>query len=121
MNAAQAPYSGTQAVRRAIALLKAFSDGAPERGLADLAAAARLHKTTAFRLLSALASEGLVVRVPGSQTYRLGPEAIALGGRALRANDLRSVARPALAALAARSGETATLETLVEGDVLIVD
>ena len=121
MKSAGAPYSGTQAVRRAIALLKAFSDRAPERGLAELAAAAGLHKTTAFRLLSALASEGLVVRVPGSQAYRLGPEAIALGGRALRANDLRSVARPALAALAARTGETATLEVLHSGDVLIVD
>ena len=116
-----APYSGTQAVRRAVALLKAFSDARPEQSLAELAGAARLHKTTAFRLLSALSSEGLVARVPGAEAYRLGPEAIALGARALRASDLRSVARPFLEDLAGRTGETCTIETLVDGEVLILD
>lgn len=116
-----APYSGTQAVQRAVALLKLFSDARPEWPLPDLARAAGLHKTTAFRLLSALTSEGLVARTPGSQGYRLGPEAITLGARALRANDLRTVGRPALEALAERSGETATLETRVEDQVLILD
>jgi DNA-binding IclR family transcriptional regulator len=121
MTARSASYSGTQAVRRALALLRAFSDQAPEQGLADLAAAAGLHKTTAFRLLSALAADGLVMRTADGQRYRLGPEAIALGGRALRANDVRSVARSALVALAASAGETATVELLAGGDVLILD
>ena len=114
-------YSGTQAVRRAVAVLKAFTDARPEQSLAELATRAGLHKTTAFRLLTALASEGLVARVTGSETYRLGPEAIALGGRALRANDVREVARETLVALAERAGETATIESLVEGDTLILD
>ena len=115
------PYSGTQAVRRAIALLKRFDDARPAWSLADLAQASGLNKTTAFRILSALAGEGLVARDEETQLYRLGPEAIAIGARALRSNDLRSVSRPVLEELAARSGETATVETLLEGDVLILD
>jgi DNA-binding IclR family transcriptional regulator len=86
-----------------------------------MARAAGLNKTTVYRLLTALASEGLVARSPAGETYRLGPEAIAMGARALRSNDLRTVSREYLADLARRSDETATLEVLVGSDVLIVD
>ncbi|MEO8202121.1 MAG: IclR family transcriptional regulator [Gemmatimonadota bacterium] len=115
------PYSGTQAVRRAVAVLKIFSDARPEWGLTDLARATGLNKTTVYRLLTALASEGLVARSPGTDTYRLGPEAIALGARAVRSNDLRTVGRESLEELARRSDETATVEVLAGGEILIVD
>lgn len=116
-----APYSGTQAVQRAVSLLKLFSDARPEWGLTEMAKAAGLNKTTVYRLLTALASEGLVARSSTGEAYRLGPEAIALGARALRSNDLRTVSREFLADLARQSDETATVEVLVESDVLIVD
>jgi DNA-binding IclR family transcriptional regulator len=54
-----AAYPGTQAILRAVALLKAFTDAEPEWGLAGLARAAGLNKTTTYRLLTALESEGL--------------------------------------------------------------
>lgn len=115
------PYSGTQAVQRAVAVLKVFSDSKPEWGLSDLARATGLNKTTVYRLLTALASEGLVARSPGTDVYRLGPEAIALGARALRSNDLRTVSHESLEELARRSDETATVEVLTAGEILIVD
>ncbi|MBI1882512.1 MAG: IclR family transcriptional regulator, partial [Chloroflexi bacterium] len=52
---------------------------------------------------------------------RLGPEVITLGGRALRASDLRSVSRAELEGLARSTGETATLEALVGMEVLVLD
>jgi DNA-binding IclR family transcriptional regulator len=115
------PYPGTQAVLRAISLLKAFSDEQPQLGLAELTRMVGLNKTTTYRLLTALESQGLIVRSPVSDTYRLGPEVIALGGRALRASDLRSVSRAELEGLARITGETATLEILVGSDVLVLD
>jgi DNA-binding IclR family transcriptional regulator len=84
---------GTQAVARAVSLLKLFSDARPEWRLTDLARAAHLHKATAHRLLATLEREGMVVRDAGER-YRLGPEAIALGARAVRASDLRALAAP---------------------------
>jgi DNA-binding IclR family transcriptional regulator len=114
-------YPGTQAVARAVGLLKAFSDARPEWRLTDLARAARLHKATAHRLLAALEREGMVTRDGGGELYRLGPEAIALGARAARASDLRATAGPELRALAAETGETATLEVPVGSDMLILD
>jgi DNA-binding IclR family transcriptional regulator len=116
-----AALPGTQAVARAVALLKAFSDVRPAWRLTELARAARLHKATAHRLLAALEHAGMVARDATGEWYRLGPEAIALGARAARANDLRSVGHPELEALAAATGETATLEVPVAGDMLIVD
>lgn len=113
------PYPGTQAVLRAVSLLKAFDDERAERSLSELAQHVGLNKTTVFRLLSALESEGLVAR--SSDGYTLGPEIVVLGGRALRGNDLRALTRPALEMLAAHSGETASLETLVQGEILIID
>lgn len=115
------PYAGTQSVRRAIALLKVFSEQRPEWGLSELARAARLNKTTAYRLLTALQAEGMVARSPASETWRLGAEAIALGAHALRSNDLVTAARPELEALVRETGETATLEVLVGNDIVILD
>jgi IclR family acetate operon transcriptional repressor len=115
------PYPGTQAVLRAIRLLKTFSDSKPVLSLADLSAAAQLKKPTAFRLLTALESEGMVSRDAGSDAYRLGPDLLALGGMALRSNDLRSASHAELERLAKETGETATLEILAESGVLILD
>jgi DNA-binding IclR family transcriptional regulator len=114
-------YPGTQTVGRAVALLKAFSDSQPEMGLSELARAVGLNKTTAYRLLAALEHEGLVAQAAPGGAYRVGPEIFALGARALRATDLRAAGRPELEALARETGETADLEVLVGGDVLVVE
>ncbi len=114
-------YPGTQAVARAIALLKTFSDAQPEWGLRELAQATGLNKTTAFRLLAALEAEGLIMRNPLSGGYRLGVELVAMGGCAMRSNPLRAVSRPVLESLAQECDEAATLEVLIGAHVLIVD
>jgi DNA-binding IclR family transcriptional regulator len=114
-------YPGTQAVVRAVGLLKAFTPDRPERGLADLSRTLGLNKTTAYRLLAALESEGMVERAPDGDGYRLGPELMALGGQARNAQNLRDASRPTLAALAHDTRETATLEVLVGFETLIVE
>lgn len=112
---------GTQAVRRALSLLKAFTAEQPQRSLADLARSLRLNKTTAFRLLQALEAEGLVARTVEGEAYQLGPELITLAGRARGSQELRAAARPELEALARSTRETASLEVLVGHDALVLD
>lgn len=114
-------YPGTQAVARAIALLKVFSDAQPEWGLGELALTTGLNKTTIFRLLAALEAEGLIMRNPLSGGYRLGVELVAMGGCAMRSNPLRAMSRPVLESLAQECDEAATLEVLIGASVLIVD
>ncbi len=106
---------GAQSINRAIKLLKAFDDDHPTWELGQLAAALDLNKTTAFRILSALESEGLLER-DDSGKYHLGSEMIALGGRAARANNLRHVAHRHLRNLSQATGETVTLEIPRPGD-----
>ncbi len=121
MSTQSAKYTGTQAVRRAIGLLKAFSDSHREWQVTELAEANGLNSSTTYRLLFALEEEGLVARHAESGGYVLGPEMIALGGCALRSHSLRSVARPVLEKLARSTGEAATLETLSDSEMIVID
>jgi len=102
-------------------MLEAFSDERPAWAAGELAEAVGLNRTTAYRLLTALERAEYVVRDPTTETYRLGSGLIALGGRAQRANPVRDLARPELEALAARTGETATLEILSDEYMVIID
>jgi DNA-binding IclR family transcriptional regulator len=121
MSQRTSPYPGAQAVSRAIAVLKAFSDAQPRLTLAEITRRTRLNRATAYRLLSALEKEGLVTREAGAEAYQLGPQAIVLGSRALRATSLRPAGGPELEALAQATHETASLEILTGRDILILD
>jgi DNA-binding IclR family transcriptional regulator len=121
MTSSTKPYPGTQSVLRAVSLLKVFDDEQREWNLTELAQETGLNKTTTFRLLSALESEGMIARTATGDNYVLGPEIVVLGGRALRANSLRSVSHPKLELLAASTGETASLEVLSGQEMLIID
>ena len=114
-------YTGTQAVQRAVALLERFSDERPSWNVTDLAEAVNLNRTTTYRLLTALESADLVRRDGDGESFRLGSSLIVLGGRAQRANRLRPLAYPELTKLVEATGETATLEILVEGEMLIIE
>ncbi len=104
---------------RAVELLKAFPPAHPERSLTELAQVVGLNRTTAYRLLTALQSEGMIERQ--GPVYRLGPEMMALGARAASASHLRTASRLELSNLAEETGETVTIEVLVGRDVLILD
>ncbi len=112
---------GTQAVQRVLSILRAFSEESPKLSLTEISAAAGLNKATAHRMLSVLERENFVYRSPESGAFQLGSEMIVLGARALKAMDVRTAARPELQALAKETGADATLEILVNTEVLILD
>jgi len=122
------PYHGTQAVSRAVSILKAFENSPGGLTALQLAAKLDLNRSTVHRLLSVLEAEGLVTRegsIGGGEArnsaYRLGPTLISLGGLALRQINIRSIALPHLRALAQKSGETVDLEILVGHNVMIIE
>jgi DNA-binding IclR family transcriptional regulator len=92
-----------QSVERAAALLTLVASASRPLGLADIAAAVDLPKSTVHGLLATLRSIGWVEqdRPPGS--YRVA-RALAGIARALDAADLRSVATPWMDALAGQTG-----------------
>src|SRR5919206_3135749 len=98
--ASMSHHPGAQTIARAVGILKCFTDAQPQLSLAEIAQATRLNKATAHRMLAALEKEGLIARPGDGEAYRLGSEAIALGGRALRATTLHGASHHELGTLA---------------------
>jgi DNA-binding IclR family transcriptional regulator len=113
-------YTGTQAIRRAVAVLKAFGPDPARLTAQQLSQRTGLNRSTVYRLLSALEHEGLVSGGEDGR-YRLGPDMVILGTLALRQVDLRTLAQPFMHALAEHSGETVDLELLHGAQVMIVE
>jgi DNA-binding IclR family transcriptional regulator len=110
--------TGAQSVERAISLLRAVAEEG-EGGAAAAALASRLalHRTTAHRLLKALAAEGLLERGEDGRFY-LGAELVGLGLIASGRHGVLRHAADALGRLAAETGDTAFLSALSGFDSL---
>ena len=107
-----------QSAERVLALLKTFDDTRVELGVADIARALGVHKSTASRLAAALERAGFLTRA--GRRYRLGVEVIRLGTIALRSFDLVATMQPGMEKISQRTGETVNLAVPDGGDVLNV-
>ncbi|MDT8307112.1 MAG: IclR family transcriptional regulator [Anaerolineae bacterium] len=107
--------SDVQSLSRAIAILHAFNHQNPELGVTEISKLVGLHKSTTFRLLSTLISEGLVTQDPESGRYRLGLGMLELAGRVQVHAEVRQAARPFMQPLAQRLGATANIAILDRG------
>ena len=104
-------YAGTQAIARTFSLINLFDDQHPVWSLPDLIEASGLKRTTVFRIMAALEAEG-IIRKTELGDYALGAGLIALGGRAIRSNHLRTVAQPWLQKIVQQTSESATIDIL---------
>lgn len=99
--------ASVQSVERAFRILEALST--EDMGITELAARARLPKSTVARLTATLEDIGAVERIDEDGRYRIGPEIIALAGVASPTASLVTVVRPHLRLLAEATGEDAAL------------
>ncbi len=102
----QAPTRPTQAVRHAVAVLRAFSPGEPFIGVNELARRVHLNRSSVSRLLQTLEELGLVARQPATGQYRLGLRLAELAGVALAGLDTLDIARAHLRRLNLTTRET---------------
>jgi IclR family transcriptional regulator, acetate operon repressor len=113
--AASATY---QSADRVLQLLKSFDDTRVELGVAEIARALDVHKSTASRLAAALERAGFLAR--SGRRYRLGVEVIRLGAIALRSFDLVAMMQPGMEKVSQQTGETVNLAVPDGVDVLNV-
>ena len=111
--------TGSQAVERALRLLRCFEVGPPNRSLSELAQLTGLAPATAHRLLRALCRAELLAHDPLTERYSLGVALIPLGSRAADAIGVPAV-RPVLESLATVTGESVNLGVRDGGDVLVL-
>jgi DNA-binding IclR family transcriptional regulator len=105
-------------VGKALDLLDLFTRQRAQAGLSDIARLAGMNKATCHRLLTEMATRGLVEQVGPSREYRLGPAVLRLAALRESAVPTRDAAMPVLRGLADATGETAHL-SLREGDKLV--
>lgn len=105
-------------LRRAIGIMRAFSEHQPAMTVTELATQLDLHKSTVSRILSTLADEGLVYQHPESGRYSLGLGLVTMSAVAIGQSVVRSTALPYLDSLVADCGETAVLSVL-RGSIVV--
>ncbi|WP_433616549.1 IclR family transcriptional regulator [Dactylosporangium sp. CA-139114] len=116
-----AESQGTEAATRVADVLLLFTDGPDRLGVTAIARSLDLSKAVVYRILQTLVERRLLVSDPASRAYHLGPAAAALGARALRESQLRSVAMPTLRELHLDTGETTTVSARVHGGRVYLD
>jgi DNA-binding IclR family transcriptional regulator len=104
--------SGVQSIDRAISILAAFSRARPVLGISELARHTKLSRGTTHRLVSALATHGMLAQVPDSTAYSLGPRLLGLAESARDRLSLDVQAPPVMTWLRDRTGETVGLHIL---------
>src|SRR5580693_241209 len=112
---------GLSTVRNAARLLKVFRSRETDLGVSELARRLGLGKSTVHRLLTTLASEGLIEQNPHTGGYRLGLMMFELG-QAVRVHmDLHAAVGQVLGDLRAQTGESSQVGVLDGHEVVYVD
>lgn len=112
--------SAVQSVDRALTVLEILARSG-EYGVTEIALELGVHKSTAFRLVSALESRGMVEQVAERGKYRLGYGVLRLAGVASARLDVIRLSRPFAEQLASDLGETVNLTVLWQHQALYVD
>jgi DNA-binding IclR family transcriptional regulator len=114
-----ASRGGPQSVGRLLCILERLAAHRAGATLAELASAVGAPKTSLVGLLAGLVAEDAVHRDETGR-YRIGTRVLALAVRALSGQDLLTLARPVMTALAARTGETVAIGALAPDQEMAV-
>ncbi len=110
----QDPLS-VRALARGLSILSLYDVDHREWSIDDIAARTGLLRMTAYRMVRTLEAADYLVRDSASNTYHLGPAAIAMSYVAEDSSDFVDLARPFLEELVETTGESVTLAIPVDG------
>ena len=108
-------------IQRALQILELFGRETGPLGVSEISRIVGIHKSTIHRLVITLEHAGWLLRVPGTDKYRLGLKVLALGRIVDRSITSCSAARPVLEELAADTGETVILTMSDDEGAICVD
>ena len=113
--------SSIRAVERALNILSCFHFNCSEMNLGEIAKAANLSKSTAFRLLVTMEGQGFIQQDRSNSKYSLGPKLFYLGSIVNNTLQLRKVALIEMEELSKRCRETVTLNVEEKGERVVVE
>jgi DNA-binding IclR family transcriptional regulator len=109
-----------QSLERAFAILEEIARNRDGISLAELSKRVGLHSSTTFHLVRTMVALGYVRQLKDSKRYRVGRRLFALAATAFDENEMVSLGRPFLEALARETGETAHLAAWMNDKVVIL-
>jgi DNA-binding IclR family transcriptional regulator len=112
--------NGYTTVRKAMAVISAFSYQEPVLGVSELSRRLGMGKSTVHRLLNTLVADGFVERT-ADERYRLSLRLYEIGQQVVAGLELREVSHTPLERLRNASGETSHLAVLAVPDVVYLD
>jgi DNA-binding IclR family transcriptional regulator len=110
---------GHRAANRVVDILELLAASRGGMALREVSAQLEAPKSSLLPLLRALTARGYLEQTRTGE-YRLGPQVFELGAGSAARRELADVARPALAELMRRTGETVFLGTLAVDGVSVV-
>lgn len=111
----------SKSLERGLMVLSAFTQGSPVLGVADLARAVNLNRSTTYRYVATLARLGYLEQDPDTRKYSLGPRVVEWGLTALSSLEVTRVAASCLQSLADETGFSASMAILDGPDIVYVD
>ncbi|APX77075.1 IclR family transcriptional regulator [Achromobacter insolitus] len=110
---------GAAAFAKFMTVLQAVADAPQPPTAASLARSCGYPRPTVYRIVAALAEQGMVAETGGA--YRLGPRLMSLASRAWSQFDLRAALAPDLQALRDETGETVHLAVPAGHEMTYID
>ena len=110
-----------KSVDRALHLIEIMAEEKKELELTELCKKTHINTTTLYRLLQTLQSRGFVAQNAHTGRYRLGLKILELGQAVSEQIQLRRIVLPFLQELMEKTGETANLVTLDEGEAIYME
>src|ERR1044072_2313341 len=111
----------TETVDLSLRLLERLASSREASGVSDLGREFEASKATVYRHLRALVLHGFVHQEASTARYSAGIKLFVLGERLRERFDILAVARDDLAHLRDETSQPATLTTLVEGQVIVLE
>lgn len=117
-----AKQQGTvSALKRGIAVLNCFGNGARSLSNGEISALTRVPKPTVTRLAATLVSLGLLRQDPETEKYALGAGVLSLAQSFLSGLDVRAYARPHMTKLAEAFGGSVLLAVREGLDMVVIE
>jgi IclR family KDG regulon transcriptional repressor len=108
-----------QSLDRAFDILELLSKEQQGLNLTEISKSVKLHKSTVYRLLSALMQRGYIEK--RDTIYKLGLEFVELCSLYLNSLELKTEAAPILRELSSDTSQTVFLATLLDDEVVYID
>ena len=113
------PSDYMRSLRRALSILKSFTPQEVRLSGIDISRRVGLHKTTVYRMLDVLASEGMIERDKKTSKYMIGHTMYTLGSLYLNTTDIATAADPVIKILHDLTNEGVYLGILDNGNLIL--